>query len=201
MITVFSECFGPYPFPAYGVIVTPDELEIPLEAHGLAIFGRNHVDGAHGSDRLIAHELAHQWFGNSLTIGRWKHIWLHEGFACYAEWLWSEFSGGPTAHECAHDQWEIVDAQPRDIVVGDPGTRMLFDDRVYKRGALALHVIRRAIGDAAFFAALNALTSRKQYGHVVPSDIVEVFDEFGKTDVVERIIQRWVYSKALPRLS
>ncbi|CAN5468015.1 M1 family metallopeptidase [soil metagenome] len=201
MIALFSERFGPYPFAAYGVIVTADELEIPLEAHGLAIFGRNHVDGAHGSDRLIAHELAHQWFGNSLTVGRWKDIWLHEGFACYAEWLWSEASGGATAAECARSHWDLVNSQPKDIVVGDPGTKLLFDDRVYKRGALALHVVRRAIGDEAFFSALRALGSRLRYGHVTPSDVIDAFVEFGNSDVIDGIIRRWVYSKALPRLT
>lgn len=201
MIALFSERFGPYPFPAYGVIVTADELEIPLEAHGLAIFGRNHIDGTHGCDRLIAHELAHQWFGNSLTVNRWKDIWLHEGFACYAEWLWSEASGGPTANECARSHWALVNDQPKDIVVGDPGTKLLFDDRVYKRGALALHVVRRAIGDEAFFEALRDLGSRLRFGHITPPDVIDTFAKFGSSTAIEGIVSRWVYSKALPRLT
>ena len=53
------------------------------------------------SVRLVAHELCHQWFGNSLTVASWRDIWLHEGFACYSEWLWSEESGGPSADERA----------------------------------------------------------------------------------------------------
>lgn len=201
MIALFSERFGPYPFGSYGVIVTADELEIPLEAHGLAIFGRNHVDGDHGSDRLIAHELAHQWFGNSLTVTRWKDIWLHEGFACYAEWLWSEQSGAATANDCARTSWDLVNAQSKNIIVGDPGTTLLFDDRVYKRGALALHVVRRAIGDEAFFAALRELGSRLRFGHVTPPDVVDAFSGFGGSAAIEGIITRWVYSKALPRLT
>ena len=94
MMALFEERFGPYPFAAgYTVVVTDDDLEIPLEAQGLSVFGANHMDGRRGSERLVAHELAHQWFGNSLTVGRWRDIWLHEGFACYAEWLWSERVG------------------------------------------------------------------------------------------------------------
>ena len=68
-------------------------LEIPLEAQTLSILGPNHLRQDWESQRMIAHELAHQWFGNSLTTATWKDIWLHEGFACYAEWIWSEEAG------------------------------------------------------------------------------------------------------------
>ena len=97
MVDTFTRLFGPYPFEAYTVVVTDDDLEIPLEAQGLSAFGANFLTSDWDSVRLVAHELSHQWFGNSLTLGRWRDIWLHEGFACYAEWLWSEESGGPTA--------------------------------------------------------------------------------------------------------
>ena len=78
-------------------MVTDDDLDDPIEAQGMAIFGANHVDGRRTHERLVVHELAHQWFGNSLTVADWRHIWLNEGFATYAEWLWSEASGGQPA--------------------------------------------------------------------------------------------------------
>jgi len=175
MIDLFTDRFGPYPFAEYGVVVTDDELEIPLEAHGLAVFGRNHVDGEHGTDRLIAHELAHQWFGNSVTLGQWRDIWLHEGFACYAEWLWSEHRGGDSADDLAAQYRAGLLDQPQDLVVADPGARDMFDDRVYKRGALALHALRRTIGDDAFTAGLRTVTERHRHGTVTTPDVVAAF--------------------------
>jgi aminopeptidase N len=200
MIDVFSAAFGPYPFPAYSVVVTDDVLEIPLEAHALGVFGRNHVDGVHGSDRLIAHELAHQWFGNSLTLTRWADIWLHEGFACYAEWIWAEASGGLSAHANALLHRAELDTLPKNLVVADPGPHAMFDDRVYKRGALALHAVRQAIGDDAFFTALRAYTRTHLHGNVTPEHLLGCLDVAAGTRVADKILARWLSSKSLPPL-
>ena len=145
MMKLFVKLFGPYPLATgYTVVVTDDDLEIPLEAQGISIFGANHCDGQRSAERLIAHELAHQWFGNSVTAQRWRDIWLHEGFACYAEWLWSEHSGGRSADEWARYYHQRLAESPQDLLLADPGPRDMFDDRVYKRGALTLHVAARA---------------------------------------------------------
>lgn len=200
MIAFFADRFGPYPFASYSVVVTEDELEIPLEAHGLAVFGSNHVDGNHGSDRLIAHELAHQWYGNSLTVARWQDIWLQEGFACYAEWLWEEQRGGRTTDALAVLHRSKVAALPHDIVVGDPGPHTMFDDRVYKRGALALHAIRKSLGDEAFFAALRAYTAARRHGHVSTADFVAFFSEHTGSRAIAGFVTRWLQESALPSL-
>src|SRR5207342_3552339 len=78
--------------------------------------------------------------------------WLNEGFATYAEWLWSESSGGRAAAAHAREWHARMATRPADLVIADPGLARMFDERVYKRGALALHALRRRIGDERFVA-------------------------------------------------
>jgi aminopeptidase N len=148
MLTCFEVAFGPYPQEDCAFVVTSDILEIPLEAQGLMVFGANHLDDE--SARLIPHELAHQWFGNSVGVGAWRDIWLNEGFACFAEWIWSEASGGATIAQLAALHHARLSRLPQDLVLSDPGAESMFDDRVYKRGALLLEALRRTLGEASF---------------------------------------------------
>jgi aminopeptidase N len=200
MMKLFAKLFGPYPLAAgYTVVVTDDELEIPLEAQGISIFGANHCDGARTAEGLIAHELAHQWFGNSVTARRWRDIWLHEGFACYAEWLWSEESGGRSADDwAAHYHQRLKDSR-QDLLLSDPGPADMFDDRVYKRGALTLHVLRRAIGDANFFALLQNWTTRRRHATAVTDDFTGLAANYAD-ESLRPLWQAWLYSTAVPDL-
>lgn len=199
MLELFERRFGPYPFGGYTVVVTDDDLEIPLEAQGLSVFGANHMDGRRGSERLVAHELAHQWFGNSLTVARWKDIWLHEGFACYAEWLWSQESGGWTADRHARAAWARLAQLPQDLVIGDPGPDAMFDDRLYKRGALTLHALRLTIGDETFFTLLRTWASRFRHGSVSTALFVACASEVTGM-FVGPLLDDWLYREQLPAL-
>ncbi|KIU04021.1 M1 family metallopeptidase [Frigoribacterium sp. MEB024] len=200
MMACFVERFGPYPFASYSVVVTDDDLEIPLEAQGLAIFGTNHADGAGGSRRLIAHELAHQWFGNSVGLTTWRDIWLNEGFACYAEWIWSEASGGPSAASLAARAHARLLEAPQDIVVGDPGPDLMFDDRVYKRGALAVQALRSAVGDDAFFDVMRAWTAEYRHHVATSADFVALATRVSGHPVGP-LLRPWLDERALPPLS
>ncbi|MFK4761786.1 M1 family metallopeptidase [Microbacterium sp. ZW T5_45] len=199
MMTVFEEAFGAYPFGEYTVVITPDELEIPLEAQAMAIFGANHIDGEHGLERLVAHELAHQWFGNSVGLRRWQDIWLNEGFACYAEWIWSEASGGASAHATALAHHERIAGLEQSLVIADPGAETMFDDRVYTRGALALHALRLTIGDARFFELLRTWTSARAYASATTADFVSLASSVGGV-ALDALFGSWLYDLALPPL-
>jgi aminopeptidase N len=198
MMKLFVDLFGPYPLAnGYTVVVTDDPLEIPLEAQGISIFGANHCDGTRASERLIAHELAHQWFGNSVTAGQWRDIWLHEGFACYAEWLWSEHSGGTSADELARRYHALLRQKPQDLLLADPGPARMFDDRVYKRGALALHALRGRLGDEKFFALLKDWTSRYRHGTAVTDDFTGLAANY-TDEPLRPLWDAWLYSTRVP---
>jgi aminopeptidase N len=200
MMKLFVKLFGPYPLSTgYTVVVTDDALEIPLEAQGISIFGANHCDGERTAERLIAHELAHQWFGNSVTARRWRDIWLHEGFACYAEWLWSEDSGGRSADDWARYYHGKLAGSRHDLLLADPGPRDMFDDRVYKRGALTLHVLRRTIGDDGFFELLRDWTTRHRHGTAVTDDFTGLAANYAN-ESLRPLWQAWLYSKDVPDL-
>jgi aminopeptidase N len=194
---LFTELFGPYPFAEYAVVVTDDELEVPVEAQGLSIFGANHVDGTRGHERLVAHELAHQWFGNSVGLADWRHIWLNEGFAAYAEWLWSDRSGGPSARALADRTREVLAGLPQNLRIGDPPLRDMFDDRLYQRGALTLHTLRDQLGDGPFFALLREWTDQHRHATATTDDFVATAERHANRSL-RGFFDAWLFQTALP---
>ncbi|MET8876577.1 M1 family metallopeptidase [Nocardia sp. NPDC004604] len=199
MMELFIEKFGPYPFDGYTVVITDDDLEIPIEAQGISVFGANHCDGRRGAERLVAHELAHQWFGNSLTIRQWRDIWLHEGFACYAEWIWSEAAGGPTADQLARAARHNLSREPQNIIIGDPSPQRMFDDRVYKRGALTLHALRLELGERAFWELLREWTIRYRHASVSTEEFTDLAGHYSLVPL-RPLWDAWLLAQPLPQL-
>ena len=160
--------FSRYPFSTGGGIVDDyDNLLFALETQTRPVYSKYFFTSPANGDSVVVHELAHQWFGDSVALAEWKHIWLNEGFAQYAEWMWSGEQGLGTAQE----QFDaIYNGIPADdpfwsVVMGDPGPELLFDNAVYFRGAMAVHALRLAVGDRDFFRILHAWTTRKAGGN------------------------------------
>jgi aminopeptidase N len=97
MIAFFEDIFGPYPFDAYGVVVADAEFYFALETQSLSLFSRGWISGTGEVEIAVVHELSHQWFGDSVSPASWKDVWLNEGFATYASWLWFEHTQGAEA--------------------------------------------------------------------------------------------------------
>lgn len=198
MLAFFASRFGDYPFASYTAVITEDELEIPLESQGLSTFGSNVVDTDWESVRLIAHELSHQWFGNSVTLARWQDIWLHEGFACYCEWLWAEESEVSTVRAQVEKHHDLLAGLPQDdLLLADPGPDLMFDDRVYKRGALAVHALRMHCGDERFFALVRTWLAAHRAGSVTTEMFLEHVGREAGQDAAA-LLSPWLFETALP---
>lgn len=199
MMAFFIDRFGPYPFRGYTAVITDDPLEIPLESASLSTFGRNFASADWESVRLVAHEMAHQWFGNAVTAGEWKDIWLHEGFACYAEWLWSEESGHKTAQAWARHHHRLLVDQSQLAPLSDPTPALMFEDWVYKRGALTLHALRAKMGDATFFGILRSWVAEHRGGSVSSADFVAHCSRAAGRDLADWFAP-WLDERELPVL-
>jgi aminopeptidase N len=191
MMTFFAARFGPYPFKGYTSVITDDVLEIPLESQSLSTFGRNFATGDWHSVRLVAHELAHQWFGNAVTLTEWRDI--------YAEWLWSEECGVQTAKGWAEHYHQRLRDLPQDLLLSDPTPELMFDDRVYKRGALTLHALRRTVGDECFFDLLESWVAENSGGSVTTAQFVEHCSTRSGKDL-SGLFASWLDELPLPAL-
>ncbi len=197
MMRLFQDLFGPYPFDRYTAVVVDEELDVPVESQAMATFGTNHLEPGWHSERMVAHELAHQWFGNSLTVADWSHIWLNEGFAKYAEWLWSEATGGAVAAERAVKAYQLLVSLPQDLRLADPGRRLMFDDRLYQRGGVTVHALRVALGDEAFFRMLRDWTRLHRHG-VVSTDAFLAHVRRYAAEPIDGLLQEWLFETTLP---
>jgi aminopeptidase N len=203
MIDYFETVFGPYPFDAYGVVVHDLSLGFALETQTLSVFGRDFVD-----EDVVAHELAHQWFGDSVSLAGWQHIWLNEGFAMYASTLWLEHVGGEAVaaehmelmHEDMSRYYSASSGFSDPVLIGDPGPDNLFDWAVYARGALTLHALRLRIGDEVFFDILREYASRYRDSNASTDDFIGVAEEVSGQEL-DDLFQAWLFEAELPELS
>lgn len=191
MLAFFEERFGPFPFDSYGAIVVPEPLDFALETQNRPIYGTAFHD-----EVVQAHELAHHWFGNSVTPEGWADIWLNEGFATYAELLWREHAEpgfdleGELLAIAAED--ELVEGP-----VHDPGGGGLFDAAVYYRGALTLHAVRGELGDAAFDQLLRRWAEEHRHANASTEDLIALAEELAGHDL-DDLFADWLEKQELP---
>ncbi|GAA1998050.1 M1 family aminopeptidase [Microbacterium pumilum] len=193
--------FGDYPFDELGGIVDDfDGLGFALENQTRPIYSKRFFTGQAEGDSVVVHEIAHQWFGDSVALERWKDIWLNEGFATYAEWLWSEHEGFATTQN--YFDYFYNDARPEDdpfwnVVIGDPGPDALFDNAVYERGAMTLHALRTTIGDDAFFELLPAWHAAHANGNATTAEFVALAEDLSGQDL-GAFFETWLYTGERP---
>ncbi|MEU4699658.1 M1 family metallopeptidase [Nonomuraea dietziae] len=191
----WSTVFGPYPFSSTGGVVDDFAAGYALENQTKPMYG-----GFKPDESIIAHELAHQWYGDSLSIRRWEDLWLNEGFATYAEWLWSEHRGGTSAQSLFDSYYAKPAGNPMwAYPPGDAKPNDLFNDSVYTRGAMTLHALRTAVGDTAFFALLKKWAQDHKYGHVTTPQFVALAEKTSGKQL-DQLFDAWLFKKGKPAL-
>ena len=175
-----QKLIGPYPFEEAGAIVDHNAgAGYSLETQTKPVF-----DGAPDPETL-AHELAHQWFGDSVTPSTWPDIWLNEGFATYVQWLWTDHSGGESVDDRFHEAFSIPATSsfwctpPAAL----SGPAEMFSFPVYERGAMALYALRAEIGDTMFLKAFRKWAAVNRYGNVSTADFKALVERVTGYDV------------------
>ncbi|MEZ4867593.1 MAG: M1 family metallopeptidase [Caldilineaceae bacterium] len=195
MLAMLNEAVGPYPYAEYGVVLhnhSPYAMETQtlsqLSQQALRDYG----------EEVVVHELAHQWFGNSIGLAQWQDVWLKEGFVTYAEWLWIEKRQGAAAMRRRIEQ--IYAHTPGlDLPPATPTVETLYDNSVYYRGALTLYALRLHLGDERFFQLLHSYYERYRGGYATTADFIALAEEVSGEDLTA-FFQAWLYDDKLPPL-
>ncbi|MFC9925268.1 M1 family metallopeptidase [Streptomyces sp. NPDC127190] len=192
----WSQVFGPYPFEETGAIVD----DMPEAGFSLEVQSKPAYSAVR-NETTIVHELAHQWFGDSVSVARWQDIWLNEGFATYAQWLWAEHKGTRSAHDSFRAAYDSrpADAAFWQIEVADPQRDTMFSSAVYQRGAMTLQMLRERIGDTAFFRLLPAWTKLHRYGNADTADFIRLAERVSGQQLGD-LFDTWLFSTGKPAL-
>jgi aminopeptidase N len=186
---------GPYPFESTGGLMTALGPGFALENQGRPTYP---VVGE-GAVSLVVHELAHQWFGNSVSVDRWRDIWLNEGFATFMEVYWAEVHDGTTGAEWLDAAYEAQRNRPEfwRLRIGDPGPRGLFDGAVYQRGAMAVQALRNRLGDDGFWTLVRTWLDARRDGNGSVAQFVALAESVSGEDL-GGFFEVWLDSSVRP---
>ena len=198
-IDFFDDLYGPYPFEEYGAVVAARDgfcatTSTALETQSMSL----HCPGIiMTSERVIVHELAHQWFGDSVSLENWKDIWLKEGLATYSEWLWESKNDPARLREIAkNNERRFFDSERS---VAEPATDHLYTGESYTGGALVFHALYLQVGDEAFFNILRTYTDRYRGGNAGTDELIALAEEVSGQDL-DAFFEAWLFSGRMPDL-
>ena len=205
IVEYFSQIVGPFPYPSLAHVETSTRFGGMENA--TAIFYASQMYAAKNvGEEIIAHETAHQWFGDAVTEDDWHHLWLSEGFATYLAALWLGHAHGDSVFQAKmqHNAETVFYQKGKDGVrVNNPVTETpivdttatdlmgLLNSNNYPKGAWVLHELRGLVGDSAFFAGLQLYYSRYRNGTALSSDFEKVMQEVSGQDL------DWFFTQAL----
>lgn len=187
----------PYPFESTGGLVDAkmdgfalETQTMPTYTDGFFTRGKN--------DSVVVHELAHQWFGDSISVATWKDGWLNEGFASYMEYLWSEKNGTGTAAEIADYTYATSNRINWNVDLTNPGPDDVLPAELYSRGALAIQALRSALDDdGVFFGILREWLTKYQYGNAKVADFIDLANAVSGRST-NALFKTWLVDKGKP---
>lgn len=194
IVDYFGETFGEYPDDDLGAIVVPTSLGLALENQTRPLFGLDAV--GEGEVWALAHELAHQWFGNAVSPARWDDLWLNESFATYADWLWRDHAGEADIAVLAE---RVGVPRQGGLAVTDPEAAASFDGVIYEGGARALHALRLTIGDEPFFELLRRWYAERDGTSASTDDFTALAEEVAGEDL-DAFFDAWLRAPKQPAL-
>lgn len=189
---------GPYPFATVGGYVPNTRTGYALETQSQVYYSPR-IFNSGSNTSIVVHEIAHQWYGDSVSLDQWSDIWLNEGFARYAQWLWSEHENEGTAQELADWTYSTRPAEDPfwNVLPGNPGPDNQFHSAVYDRGALAVHALRTALGDETFFAILRGWPTERRHGNATLADFQQYAERIAQRPVGD-ILDTWLHTPGKP---
>jgi aminopeptidase N len=191
-IEFLTSIYGEYPFLGEKFGHFTVVANVAVEEQTLVAYPYYCVDGGHGYDWLLVHELAHQWWGDCVTCRDWKEVWLNEGFASYSEALWVEHTKGAAWYRI---YMEDMDTGPYSGTIYDPP--YVWSSIVYNKGAWILHMLRWIMGDDGFYQMLVDYRNAYEYSNVVTDDLISVAESVYGEDL-NWFFDPWIYEEGRP---
>lgn len=201
-VNELSGYFGAYPFSSTGSIiennaVPPLNVDNALETQTRPTYQKQPIE------KGVVHEISHQWFGDSVSVRRWKDTWLNEGFAVWVEWYWAEKHGGQPARASFQKFYENPPPMPPgrpafwDVVVADPTRDQIFHRAIYFRGGMTLQALRQKIGDERFLRLVRTWVAEHRYGNATTEEFEALAEKVSGQDL-DPFFKVWLHTPGKP---